>query len=142
MKKKKVFKIIAILFFVITVIFLVYNLIFYKITGNTKIKVSMNDVYYTGNDITATLRVYSNFNNGTNTIKSTVKVSLYDSEDKKVDGVKEEKYESDDLDVVKVAYKVPENLNPGIYTLKFKIKSKDGYDVIEKDLQYMKWMKM
>ena len=132
MKKKKVFKIIAILFFVITVIFLVYNLIFYKITGNTQIHVLMNDIYYTGNDITATVKVHSKAHNGQYTIKSTVKVSLYDSEDKKVDGLKEEKYESDDLDVVKVAYKVPEDLKPGVYNLKFKIKSEDGYDVIEK----------
>lgn len=133
MKKKKILKIISILLLLVLVIFLVYNLIFYNISGKTKINISMNDVFSRENDITATLNIYPRYSDS-NTIKAKVKVCLYDSNDKKVDGVKEENYECDSLESLQVAYKVPNNIKSGIYKMRFKVKTKWGYDVVEKDI--------
>lgn len=136
MKKKKILTSIIFVLFCMTLIFFMYNLFFALTTGKNKVDITLNKKYYAGSNINASIQVYDKemYNVPTkNTIASKVKVTLYDSDHKKVKNIKET-YNSESGETIDTELKIPEDLKPGVYNLEFKVSTKKGIDEFEKSI--------
>lgn len=134
MKKKKVLKGLLSVLFIALLIFFIYNLFFLISRGKNNVEILLDNNAFIGSNVNATLKVYNRKAPELLSLKSSVKVSLYDSNDKKVKGTKEEKYECEEAEEINVDYKIPDNIEPGKYTLKFKVHSSKGFDTFEKQI--------
>ena len=127
MKKTRRKKVLLILI-ILVAIFALYNLSQIFFSGKQTIKVAINEKYYAGNNIQSIIEVRKSKNN--NLIKSKLKVVLKDENNKTVKGTKEN-YKIEEGEIGNVDIKVPEDIEPGKYSLKVTSTSNFLKDTVE-----------
>lgn len=123
-KAKKVFKSLGLTLIAIFLIYLIYNIYFYFVTGNQKIDIIVNDRYYSNSNIVGQMKIKSIKDKETKS--GDVKFILLNSEKKKVGDKAKYEINGEILD-----FEIPvENLETGNYFIQSNVSTNNGKDKI------------
>ncbi len=123
MKKKKIIKTIVLILFILIVVFFLYNFVNSFRFGKQIISIDTSTQIYSDSNIEAIIDVKDKKDNS---LKSNVKVELFDSDGKKVKNV-QGKYQKSETEKINALIPLTEDIETGKYELKVTSKYKLGF---------------